>query len=64
MTAAGHDYEIILGDDGSTDASPDRLAMLGAVHDNVRCITSAGILQAARWSRYAGETAIVIHGFD
>lgn len=33
------DFELIFVDDGSNDASPERLAALAATHDNVRCIT-------------------------
>ena len=39
VTAAGLDYEIIFVDDGSTDASPERLKALAGSLDNVRCIT-------------------------
>lgn len=39
MAAAGHGYEIVFVDDGSTDASPERLKALAGSHENVRCIT-------------------------
>ena len=39
MADAGLDHEIIFVDDGSTDASPERLKALAGSLDNVRCIT-------------------------
>ena len=39
MADAGHDYEIIFVDDGSTDASPERLKLLADAQQHVRCIT-------------------------
>ncbi|MEP9387072.1 glycosyltransferase family 2 protein [Mesorhizobium sp. KR9-304] len=38
MAAQAQDYEIIFVDDGSTDASPERLKELAGSLDNVRCI--------------------------
>jgi glycosyltransferase involved in cell wall biosynthesis len=39
MSEAGLAYEIIFVDDGSTDASAERIAALSAADDRVRCIT-------------------------